>query len=52
MLVVPRSQEQYQSISINSLGFAGTLFVRDPEQFQRLQSIGPMTLLQQVAMPR
>lgn len=49
MLIVPRSQEQFESIPVNSLGFAGTLFVRDAQQFDRLQTIRPLTLLQNVA---
>ncbi|WP_104548523.1 phosphorylase [Chroococcidiopsis sp. TS-821] len=48
MLVVPRSQESFKSISVNSLGFAGSLFVRNDEQMQILKSYGPMTVLQQV----
>lgn len=48
MLVVPRLQESFESISVNSLGFAGSLFVRNDEQMQILKSYGPMTILQQV----
>lgn len=51
MLIIPRQQEQFETISVNSLGFAGTLFVRDAVQLERLQTIGPLTLLQQVAVP-
>lgn len=49
LLVVPRSQEGSQGISVNSLGFAGALLVRNAEQMAHLKAIGPMTLLQQVA---
>ncbi|MBX2864711.1 MAG: phosphorylase [Leptolyngbyaceae cyanobacterium MAG.088] len=52
MLLVPRSQESYANISVNALGFAGSLFVRNREQLEQLQSIGPMTLLQHVTYPR
>ncbi|MGF1491314.1 MAG: phosphorylase [Microcoleaceae cyanobacterium] len=48
MLVIPRSEEKFEQISVNSLGFAGTLFVRYSEQMQRLREIGPLNLLQQV----
>ncbi|WP_178378201.1 ATP adenylyltransferase family protein [Chroogloeocystis siderophila] len=48
MLIVPRLQESFASISVNSLGFAGSLFVRNDEQMQILKSYGPMTILQQV----
>ena len=51
MLVVPRSQESYQEISVNSLGFAGSLLVRNIEQMQLLKDIGPMNLLKSVALP-
>lgn len=52
MLLVLRSQESYAGISVNALGFAGSLFVRNHEQLQQLQQIGPMTLLQKVTYPR
>lgn len=45
MLLVPRSQEAFASIFINSLGFAGSLFVRDRTSFQLLQELRPMTIL-------
>ncbi|PIG95262.1 phosphorylase [Gloeocapsopsis sp. IPPAS B-1203] len=48
MLVVPRLQESFESISVNSLGFAGSLFVRNDEQMQILKHYGPMRILQQV----
>ncbi|GAB4381277.1 MAG: ATP adenylyltransferase [Elainellaceae cyanobacterium] len=51
MLLVPRSQEGYESIQVNSLGFAGALLVRNPEQMQRLKELGPINLLRQVGMP-
>ena len=49
MLIVPRSQEHFASISVNSLGFAGALLVRNNEQLQILKDIGPMTILSKVA---
>jgi sulfate adenylyltransferase (ADP) / ATP adenylyltransferase len=48
MLIVPRSQEHFASISVNSLGFAGTMLVRNNEQMQILKDIGPMTILKNV----
>ncbi|MGV0025577.1 ATP adenylyltransferase family protein [Phormidesmis priestleyi] len=48
MLMVPRSRESFQSISVNSLGFAGTLFVRDEQQMQVLRQHSPMEVLRQV----
>ncbi len=51
LLMVPRSRESFESISVNSLGFAGSLFVRDQAQLQLLKNQRPMTILTQVAMP-
>lgn len=52
MLVVPRSQECFQSISVNALGFAGALLVRDARELGLLISHGPVRVLQHVAVPR
>ncbi|CAE6730432.1 hypothetical protein R69927_01790 [Paraburkholderia domus] len=51
MLLVPRSSERVEGISVNALGFAGSLFVRDAEQMQVIRRLGPMTALQRVAVP-
>ncbi len=50
MLVVPRSQESFKSISVNSLGFAGSLFVQDDAQLDLLKTHGPIAVLKQVAI--
>jgi ATP adenylyltransferase len=52
MLLVPRSREFFNSISINSLGFAGALLVRNSEQMYLLKKHGPMTALKSVAASR
>ena len=49
MLIVRRSQPDFHGISVNSLGFAGALLVRNAEQMQRLKETGPMTLLKNVS---
>jgi ATP adenylyltransferase len=51
MLLVPRSREFFEDISFNSLAFAGSLFVRNIQQFNRLKSFGPMNALRNVALP-
>ena len=51
MWLVPRSREFYQSISVNGLGFAGSLFVRDSRQFELLRHTGPMEVLRSVSEP-
>jgi ATP adenylyltransferase len=48
MLVVPRSRDCFQGISIDALGFAGMLLVKDRKQLATLRRFGPMTALQHV----
>jgi ATP adenylyltransferase len=48
MMIVPRSQEKYAGISVNSLGFAGSLLVKNKEKLEQLKQLGPIELLQQV----
>ena len=52
ILLEPRSREFFDSISINSLGFAGALLVRNHDQLRMLKKAGPMTVLKNVALPR
>ncbi|NIE64087.1 DUF4922 domain-containing protein [Burkholderia sp. Ax-1719] len=49
MLVVPRAAERVDGVSLNALGFAGSLFVRDAQQLATLARLGPMTALARVA---
>jgi ATP adenylyltransferase len=51
MLLVPRSREFFEGISINSLGFAGALLVRNESQLHILTQRGPMSALKEVALP-
>jgi sulfate adenylyltransferase (ADP) / ATP adenylyltransferase len=51
MLLVPRSQERFEGISINALGFAGAFLVKDVEQLAKLRRFGPMTALRHVTLP-
>ena len=48
MLLVPRSREHVERISVNALGFAGSLFVRDETQLDALLRHGPMHILCEV----
>ena len=52
MMVVPRSQEKYLGISVNSLGFAGSLLVKNEEKLTQLKAVGPLNLLQAVGYRR
>jgi len=49
MLLVPRSGEFFEGISINSLGYAGALLVRNEEQMETIRRYGPMTALKKAA---
>lgn len=50
MLLVPRSREMFDSVSVNSLGYAGSMFVRDESQMQVLRRGGPMAVLRETAI--
>ncbi|WP_027798167.1 ATP adenylyltransferase family protein [Paraburkholderia dilworthii] len=49
MMLVPRCAERSEGISINALGFAGSLFVRNETQMDTIRKLGPMSVLQRVA---
>jgi ATP adenylyltransferase len=48
MAVVPRSRACFESIPVNALGFAGSLFVRSQEDPERVRTVGPMYVLRAV----
>ena len=48
MLLVPRSREHFESISVNALGFAGSLFVRNRRELDLVRKTGPMNILREV----
>jgi sulfate adenylyltransferase (ADP) / ATP adenylyltransferase len=52
MLLVPRSREHFEEISLNSLAFAGSFFVWNDQQLGRLKAVGPLKALAAVAFPR
>jgi ATP adenylyltransferase len=52
MLIVPRQFEEFESISVNSLGFAGALLVKNQQQMRLLKNISPIKLLSNVAFPK
>ncbi len=51
MLLVPRLAECFGPISINALGFAGALLVKNPDELALLATHGPMHALRSVAAP-
>jgi ATP adenylyltransferase len=50
MLMVPRSAEHFEGISVNALGFAGSLFVRTAAELELIEAAGPMRALEAVAV--
>jgi ATP adenylyltransferase len=51
LLLVPRAREFFDGISVNGLGFAGALLVRDQEQLRVLRAAGPLAALRETALP-
>jgi len=51
MLLVPRSRERFEDVSVNALAYAGSLFVRDDAQMERVIRAGPMRVLTAAGMP-
>lgn len=49
MLLVPRSRERFEGVPLNSLAYAGALFVRREEQLEAVRRVGPMAILAQAA---
>lgn len=47
--LVPRRREEYESIAVNALGFAGALLVRDAAMHRRLEKLGPLHVLEGVS---
>ncbi|WP_373480048.1 DUF4922 domain-containing protein [Geminocystis sp.] len=45
MMIIPRSKEKMKSISINSLGFAGALLVKNEEELELLLKHKPLEIL-------
>lgn len=52
MMIIPRSQEKFASISINSLGFAGVFLVKNEEQLKLIKDSDLLTILSQVGIDK
>lgn len=50
MLIVPRSQEYFNGISVNSIGFAGGILVKNEEQKEMVKNTGFVPLLQKLTI--
>ena len=52
LLLIPRSQEQYEGISLSAICFGGTLYTRTREQVDLVQQAGPLQVLAGVGLPQ
>lgn len=52
LAVIPRSREHCEQISVNALGFAGSLFVPKPELIEVVRATGPLHVLATVGIPK
>lgn len=50
LLMVPRTREHFEGVSLNALSFGGTLYVRQPEQVDLIRAVGPLQALASVAV--
>ncbi len=50
MLFVPRAVERHGSISVNALGFAGSLLARDEDELEVIRNRGPLRILEAVGV--
>jgi len=51
MLLVRRSRESWEGVSVNALGFAGSLFIKDRTQIDMIRAQGPLAVLSEVGAP-
>lgn len=51
MMLVPRSRESFRSISVNALGYAGSLLVKNREEMEWIKQAGPMEVLRLCGRP-
>lgn len=49
--LIPRRTEHFEGVSVNALGFAGSLLVKTEEEALRLAARGPLRALQQTGAP-
>jgi ATP adenylyltransferase len=52
MMVVPRSREHVDEMSLNALAYAGALLVRNAAEMARVKARGPMGVLAVAGVPR
>jgi len=48
MLIVPRKEERFNDISLNSLGFLGSILVKTKEQYEFIKNLGYFEFMKQL----
>lgn len=51
LLMVPRREQSFEGVEVNSIGFIGSFFVKNDTQRAFFEQKGPMELLRQVTFP-
>lgn len=51
MLVLPRSREHFEGVSLNALSYGGTIYVRHTDQIEAIRQSGPLRVLAEVGFP-
>jgi ATP adenylyltransferase len=51
MMIIPRSRESWNGISVNSLGYAGGLLAKSDEEMEIIRKDGPFSVLTNVGFP-
>lgn len=52
MLLIPRSQEHFEDVSLSAISFGGTLYTRHRDEAERVREAGPLQVLAAVGLPR
>jgi ATP adenylyltransferase len=51
MMAVPRKQDSFEGISINSLGTIGMLLAKSDKVLEKFKQTGPQTVLENIGFP-
>ncbi|KAI0559059.1 phosphorylase [Gracilaria domingensis] len=51
MMMVPRRNECFEDVSVNSLGFAGCLLVKNEQMLEKVKKVGGMAVLKATTFP-
>lgn len=51
MLLIPRSREHFEGVSLSAISFGGTLYTRHRDEAERVRDAGPLQVLATVGFP-